>query len=272
MNSSRMQSLPGPGSIGAAQKRVLSAVAVGMAFALWAGWAWAAGVEGSVVLDGPPPAPQTITVKAKSKEHSVEGCGSLEKASAKLRVSAEGGVKDAVVWWDGPAESGDAPFRDTPSRSVPSAPQMERPLMDQKECVFTPHVAVVRRGGSVNIRNSDAVIHNIRIFREGEPSMLMHRWQKADAADISWRFEEPGRYVVRCGVHPWMYAWVFVAPHRGAAVTDEAGRFTLAGVPPGRHTLRVWHETLGQVEVTVEVGPEGKRVDAIRFPPLKEGG
>ena len=114
--------------------------------------------------------------------------------------------------------------------------------MNQRECVFSPHVVAMNRGGELAIRNSDQVIHNVRIFREGEPSMLMHRWQKEDAADIRWRFTEPGRYIVRCGVHPWMYAWVVVAPG-ACVVTDPEGWFTIPGVPAGRYTLHVWHET-----------------------------
>jgi len=49
-----------------------------------------------------------------------------------------------------------------------------------------------------------------------------------------------------------MYGWVIVLPHAGA-VTDAEGRFRLAGVPEGRQRLRIWHETLGEQEVAVEV-------------------
>ncbi len=221
--------------------------------ALSGGPAWAAELRGSVVLEGPPPAPQKLTIKAKSKEHSIEGCGAVEKLSPKLIVDAGGGLKDAVVWVETPTGMSAGPD----------------PIMDQDQCVFEPHVLAIQAGGSVAIRNSDSVIHNVRIFPEGVPSMLMHQWQKADAADILWRFGEPGRYVVRCGVHPWMYGWVVVIPPGSAAVTGPSGSFTLAGVPPGRHTLRVWHETLGTLEVPVEVGPDGKQLEPVR---IKAGG
>ena len=215
----------------------------------------AAEIQGSVMIEGPAPAPETFVIRAKSKQHSIEGCGPVEKASSKLRIGHRGGVKDAVVWVEEAEQERGA---------VPSL------LMDQKGCVFLPHVLAVPAGGSVAIRNSDRVIHNVRIFREGKAVMLMHQWQKADAADILWRFEEPGRYLVRCGVHPWMYGWVFVAPGSAVAVTDEGGGFVLAGVRPGKHTLRVWHETLGSREILVEVGPEGERIDPVRFS-LPEG-
>lgn len=216
--------------------------------------ALAAEVRGNVVIEGPPPAPETFIIKAKSKQHPVEGCGAVEKESAKLRVGPAGGVADAVVWIEGmPVEAPRMPAN-TPL-----------PVMDQAQCVFSPHVLAVSAGGSVAIRNSDRVVHNVRIFREGKPDMLMHRWQKIDAADIPWKFEEPGRYLVRCGVHPWMYGWVFVAPGPMVAVTDEEGRYILSGVAPGKHMMKIWHETLGTREVPVEIGPDGTQVEPVRF-------
>ena len=236
------------------KRRWAGAAALALGLALCGGPVWAADVRGSVLVEGPPPARETFIIKAKSKKYPIEGCGAVEKDSAKLQVGAGGGVKDAVVWIEGTA---------------PDAPQ---PVMDQHQCVFSPHVLAVSAGGSVAIRNSDRVVHNVRIFREGKTDMLMHQWQKIDAADIPWKFEEPGRYLVRCGVHPWMYGWVFVTPPGVSAVTDEEGRFTLAGIAPGKHTLKVWHETLGSREIPVEVGPDGKQVEPVLFPaPPKEG-
>ena len=61
---------------------------------------------------------------------------------------------------------------------------------------------------------------------------------------------------VACDVHPWMAGWFGVMEHPCFAVTDGQGRFSIAGVPPGEHTLKIWHETLGtrEVQVTVTAG------------------
>ena len=217
----------------------------------WCNGAEAAELKGRVLLEGPPPAEEKLVIEPKKGIHSTEGCGSLVKRSQKLLVDESGGVRNAVVWLEAPEAS-----QKNPAESSPPL------LLDQKQCVFEPHVVAVPVGREVAIRNSDTAIHNIRIFREGNPSMLMHRWQKPDSADIRWRFSDPGPFVIRCGVHPWMYAWVFVAPGRWLTVTGESGRFLLDGVPEGRHTLHVWQETLGEKEVSVEVGKPGK-IDAV---------
>lgn len=166
-----------------------------------------------------------------------------------LLVDPQGGVQNAVVWVEMPSGA---------SARVEGVQRM----LDQHECMFEPHVMLMPAGGTLAIRNSDPVLHNIRIFRER--TMLMHEWQGSQAADLAWRFDEPGRYLVRCGVHAWMYAWVVVADHCCYAVTDRAGRFTIPDVPAGSQTLRVWHETLGEHRQRVGVRA-GRSMVLVRF-------
>jgi len=217
------------------------AVWLGVALAVVANGAaaTAAEVRGTVRVVGAVP-PPPVVAKTSKRGGSVEaGCGDPTMVSPRLLVAADGGVRHAVVWMA------------SAQAARPAPPTV---LLDQRRCVFEPHVVTLPVGGEVAIRNSDSVLHNVRMFRGA--TMLMHAWQKVDAADLTWRLTEPGPHVVRCGVHPWMYAWVVVTPSRAAAVTDAAGQFTLAAVPAGRHQLYVWHETLGTLEVSVTIGEE----------------
>jgi plastocyanin len=205
-------------------------------------------LQGVVQLDGPVPAPTTLTIKATSEQHPIEGCGALTQRSQRLLVDPHGGVHNAVVWVEVPGtvrEPGDEAAR----------------VLDQRECVFEPHVLLLPAGGTLAIRNSDPLLHNVRIFRER--AMLLHEWQPPQGPDLTWRFDEPGRYLVRCGVHAWMYAWVVATDQRYAAVTDQAGRFMIAGIPNGSYPLWVWHETLGEHQQRVTVA-EGRVVVTVR--------
>ena len=58
---------------------------------------------------------------------------------------------------------------------------------------------------------------------------------------------------MKCNVHAWMTAYIFVSEHPFAAVTGPEGRFELKGLPPGQHVIRFWHESLGSAELQVEV-------------------
>ena len=50
--------------------------------------------------------------------------------------------------------------------------------------------------------------------------------------------------------------------HPYVALTAPNGSFTIDGIPPGRHTLKIWHERTKLVERTVDVAAGGAaRVD-----------
>jgi hypothetical protein len=59
-----------------------------------------------------------------------------------------------------------------------------------------------------------------------------------------------------------MSAYILVFAHRYFAVTDQAGTFTIAGVPPGSYTLAVWHEGEVRDARTVTVPDSGGAVEA----------
>lgn len=206
-------------------------------------------IRGTVRLDGAPPAPTTLPVEPATDQHPLEGCGTFPKQSQRLLTDPRGGVQHAVVWVElsarhqAPIEQGAA-------------------VLDQRECVFEPHVLLIPAGGTLAIRNPDPVLHNVRIFQER--TMLMHEWQQPHGQDLTWRFEEPGRYVVRCGVHSWMHAWIVVAEHGYYALTDSSGGFTIPEVPQGDLMVHVWHETLGEQQQRVTVTP-GQSVITVRL-------
>ncbi len=88
-------------------------------------------------------------------------------------------------------------------------------------------------------------------------SVIVAWGQQPQAPDLDFPLAEPGRYLVRCGVHPWMYAWVVIPDHPYFGVTGPAGEVIMPSVPEGVSTLRVWHETLGEAQrrITVEQDP-----------------
>ncbi|GEM_PF-5724998 len=210
-------------------------------------------IRGRVVWQGPVPAPERVEVKAKPGQgpDSIQGCGH-EKESPELRVDPSGGVENVVVWVEGDG-------------LVP--PAQGTVLLDQKACEFLPHVLAVRAGDRIAIRNSDQVVHSVRVFQEGKPSYLMNQWQKVKARDLYWNAETPGRYVARCGVHLWMHAWIVVLPPAFSAISDASGEFRLLNsLPPGKHRLHFWHEKAGEWEQAIEVAKDVTDLGAVRFP------
>lgn len=130
------------------------------------------------------------------------------------------------------------------------------PVLDQEGCEYKPHILAVPVGTTVEIRNSDGILHNIHTFsKKNKP---FNRAQPKYLKKITQTFKEPELISVKCDVHGWMSAWLLVVDHPYYDVTSTDGTFKLADVPPGTYTLEVWHEELGKETKEIKVGPNEK--------------
>lgn len=131
----------------------------------------------------------------------------------------------------------------------------DAPVLDQKLCVFVPHVVVVGAGMKLRILNSDDVNHNVHTLGDKNPESNK---TTAPKAEISSTYAEPDRIPVRCDMHGWMKAYIVVVDNPYFAVTGESGAFKIDGIPPGTYKLTVWHEKLGEQtkEVVIKGGAD----------------
>ncbi|HYE98396.1 MAG TPA: carboxypeptidase regulatory-like domain-containing protein [Planctomycetota bacterium] len=115
-------------------------------------------------------------------------------------------------------------------------------ILDQVGCVYTPHVVGVMVGQVLEVRNSDATLHNVMTMpRKNKP---FNEGMPVKGGKLEKVFTEPEMKVdLRCFLHPWMLAWVHVMEHPFYAVTGEDGAFTIRGLPPGEYEISVLHET-----------------------------
>jgi plastocyanin len=205
----------------------------------------AARITGRVLYSGVPRPPKPIRV---TKDHSV--CGATAHTDESLLVGRDGGVRNAVVSI-GPL----APARPWPAAS--------NPTLDQHGCWFNPHVLLAPAGATIDVINSDGILHNIHTYPKNNPPANLAQPKFKKVLNLS--FAAPDTVQVKCDVHVWMNAWIVVAPHPFYAVTDENGAFSLADVPPGTYTLTAWHETLGTREQQVTAAPGGASETTIAF-------
>lgn len=209
-------------------------------------------VAGTVRLGGPAP---VIDVVRATTDLGV--CGAAPRPAVPLRLASDNGLADAVVHIAHERLEG---WR------LPSATF----VMDQRGCEFVPRLLVIPPGATLEVRNSDRLLHNFHTMSDLNPRMNLA--QRAGGRPLHVRFERPEFVQVMCDVHGtgFMRAWIVVAAHPYYAVTDANGRFRLPGVPQGPHTLAVWHERLGRTTVPVTAGAEGEvRLDVL-FAPTEE--
>lgn len=194
-------------------------------------------VTGKFVYDGKvPEVPPLVIGSDKS-----QGCGAhVSTQDPALVIDEHGGIANAVVTI---AVAG-------ARVEVPAEPF----VIDQRGCVFDPHVLVAPVGSKLRFANSDACTHNVHTYpRKSDPI------NKAMAAGGHEELvlAQKETVQVRCDYHPWMSCWVFVTDTPFWALTKHDGSFEITGLAPGVYKAELWHEQLGRLKFDVTVGADG---------------
>lgn len=148
-----------------------------------------------------------------------------------------------------------------PAAAMNLAPRETPVVMDQVGCQYRPHVVAVQAGGSVEFRNSDSTMHNIHTMPVVVGNEVIDVSQGPKGAPQVRVFGTPETMLaVRCNNHPWMNAFINVAPTPFFAVTGLDGSFGMTGLPAGTYTIGAVHEKMGEqvMQVTVAAGKTAK--------------
>ena len=118
-------------------------------------------------------------------------------------------------------------------------PQAERPYMDQISQTFFPAVLFVRTGQPTEFRNSDDVLHNVRV-REQETKEGTFNVAIPTGQVYLHTFPRDGFYDVGCDIHPGMAAQIVATSTPYAVMADTDGNFVFGDVEPGGYTMIVY--------------------------------
>lgn len=215
-------------------------------FAGQAASAGGATLRGTLTYTGPVPALEPLEV-----DHDRECCAKEPILPETLLVYEEGKVRDGVVWLEG--VKGDKPW------------PTEEGVLDQKGCVFLPHVTVLGVGQKMRFLNSDPIIHNIHTWPRENPPMSVSQLAKGLGRPIKRSFDTPDEIKVTCDVHKWMGAWIIVRDNPYFALTGPDGKFEITDIPPGTYTMVIWHESLERVEKKLEFGADAVLVEDVEL-------
>jgi plastocyanin len=114
----------------------------------------------------------------------------------------------------------------------------EPAIMDQAGYEFLPGFLLAQAGQLVQFRNSEDVLHNVRVT---EISSQKPVFNVATVAFGKYEHQfDPGYYNVTCDIHTTMRASILVTQSPYSATTGEDGSFSMDNVRPGQYNLTVY--------------------------------
>ena len=209
----------------------------------------AAVIKGKIVFEGQAAEPKQISVKGNPECAILHPGGMI--ASEELVVT--GGVLQNVFVY---VKQGLENYSFTP----PSTPA----VIENKACMYVPHISGTMAGQPVQFLNQDSTLHNIhsypkntKQFNLGLPLVGMKQTKT---------FNQPEVMVpLKCDVHPWMLGYIGVLPHPYFQVSGADGSFELKDLPPGEYVIEAWHEKLGAQTQNVTLGPQESKQIEFKF-------
>jgi hypothetical protein len=195
---------------------------------------WAT-LTGRIVYDGTPPKMEDI---AATKDQ--EFCGKHKIPDERLTVDKSGALANAVIMLKTKGVTVNPEYEKTANDKV---------VMDNKNCRFEPHVAILRNSQTLELHNSDPVSHNTNV--NALINVPFNQIVAAGGDPIIRQFpSEEGQPVkVGCNIHPWMGGWIVMRKDPYAAVSDSTGTFTIKDLPAGKELeFLLWQEAAGYLK------------------------
>ena len=186
------------------------------------------------------PATEPAGTDAAASSAASEG----QPVTGQVPVSPDGSLTVVILEPQGPID-------------VPAA--TEPVTMDQLGMEFLPPVLLGGVGQPIHFRNSEDVMHNVRVYNI-ETQDTAFNISTPLGGTYEHRFDIAGTYRVACDIHPAMGASVVITGAPYAAVAGRDGRFVLDGVVPGAYTVIV-QAGAARTEHQVDVRPSPTELD-----------
>lgn len=199
-------------------------------------------ISGRIILQGVPEPEKPLPMDPS--------CGKLHPNARPTTqfyvVSADGGLADVFVHI----------VKGLENRNF--LPPEKALVLDQVGCIYTPYIAGAQTGQTIEVRNSDPLLHNVHPTPAVQGNKEENKAQLPKSPPLYFRWNNPEVFLrFKCDVHPWMFSYVALVNHPYFAVTDTNGNFTLPEIPPGTYEIEFYHRKSGKQTVkgiSVEAG------------------
>jgi hypothetical protein len=149
------------------------------------------------------------------------------------------GVANVFVWLV-PADLEKKTLDINPNLKAPEKPA----VIDQPCCAFVPHAVAVREGQDLLLKNGSPVAHNANLLVDTRVNTGVNVLIPAGGeATVKALKRQKAVIALKCDIHPWMKANVWVFDHPYYAITDADGKFEIKDAPAGDVRIKIWHDS-----------------------------
>ncbi len=208
-------------------------------------------ITGTATLDGKAPVMKEIDMS------SVKACKEAHTdpvMDQKVVADDKGNLANVIVSIKNAPEG---------NYDVPADPA----VIDQKGCIYDPHVLAMMKGQKLVAKNEDPFAHNVHTL----PKLNQEQNIQQPNVDPGKELKTPKvaeRFRVKCDIHGWMTMYLAVFDHPFFAVSGEDGKFSIPtkGLKDGDYEIEAWQEMMGVQAGTVKV-KDGKGTVDFKFKP-----
>jgi plastocyanin len=120
-----------------------------------------------------------------------------------------------------------------------------KPIVDQVDKEFIPHVMPVYVGSLVSFPNNDNIRHHVYSFSPAKKFELP-LYSGSSAPPVL--FDKPGVVILGCNIHDWMLGYIYVSETPYFVRSAQDGKGLIRELPEGEYIVKVWHPLMTESE------------------------